>query len=71
MKKYNIKVWEVRFFEKAMVLSWEGNIGWGELVVMINDDGSFLVDTECMGKEFAQEVINAAGKYILSHARIV
>lgn len=54
-----------------MVLSWDSNIGWGELVVMINDDGSFLVDTECMGKEFAQEVINAAGKYMLSHARIV
>lgn len=59
----NLTINDVRFFSnrdsKEVVFSWDANIGFGELTFYkMNTDDKWHADTECMGKEFAQMVLN-------------
>lgn len=47
---------------RAIVISWSAKgIGFGELAIVIDDkDGSIYADTECMNKEFCDEVVKKA-----------
>ena len=42
---------------KGFVIAWQANIGWGELSVYMTKDGKLLIDTECLGKDFAKQVL--------------
>ena len=63
MEIKNLTVDEVECFSNSrgegVILSWSANIGFGELTIYKrNADEKWHVDTECMGKDFAQMVLN-------------
>ena len=71
-RKTKVEVDYVEFFDDGMDIWWSGNIGFGHLVVYTlsgqnpNDEVKYHMDTECMGKEFAIDIMNKAKEFIIN-----
>ncbi len=49
-----------------IIIGWSAeNIGFGQLTLVQYEEGKFDIDSECMSKEFCNDVLAAAAKYIL------
>ena len=73
-KKYDIKINYVNFLDKRVEIGWSAkNIGFGILTISFDSKKSrhFLVETECMGKDFYEQVMEEANKYILKKSKII
>lgn len=42
----------------GFVLKWESDLGFGELVFKVNENGNAVCHTECMTKEFVKQAID-------------
>lgn len=79
------EVWKVEFREDVMVCSWTcKGIGFGQLDIMVNRakgtlltdlvcdaEKDFLIATECMGEEFAKEILSSAVEYLIKNSSII
>lgn len=71
-REVKVEVDYVEFFDDGMDIWWHGNIGWGHLIVHTisgqneNEEVKYVVDTECMGKEFAMDIMNKAKEFIIN-----
>lgn len=73
-KKYDIRINYVNFLDKRVEIGWSAkNIGFGILTISFDSKKSrhFLVETECMGKDFYKQVMEEANKYILKKSKII
>lgn len=41
----------------GFIIQWQGAIGFGELSVRMNADGTIDIDDECMGREFVRQLL--------------
>ena len=78
-KNYNVSIEKVVYFNKpertihghvlpptsGIQISWVANVGWGQLTIYQFEDGSMAIDSECMGREFVKQVLNAYRNYVL------
>ena len=74
MKKYDIKINFVDFQDKKIIIGWSAkNIGFGQLTISFDKriNQEFLVETECMGKDFYEQVIEETKKYIFKNSLII
>lgn len=75
MKKYDIRINYVNFLDKRVEIGWSAkNIGFGVLTISIDDirkQQKFYVETECMGKDFYEQVMEEAKKYLLDKSEII
>lgn len=49
-RKHNVNVYNVQGFVNGFVLQWQGDIGFGEYTIHIDDDGKWHGDSECMDR---------------------
>ena len=63
MRKININY--IHFNKDAMIIGWSAtNIGFGQLTIFTENEHIY-VDSECMSKEFCEDVLKTAAKFIL------
>jgi hypothetical protein len=79
-KNYNVSIEKVAYFDKpertiaghtlapasGIQISWIASVGWGQLTIYQFKDGSIVIDSECMSKDFVKQVLNAYRNYILN-----
>ena len=73
-KKYDIRINYVSFLDKRLEIGWSAkNIVFGILTISYDSKKSrhFLVETECMGKDFYEQVMEETNKYILKKSKII
>lgn len=72
-KKYDIRINYVNFLDKRVEIGWSAkNIGFGVLTINYNEEkDTYYIETETMGKEFYEQVLNEAQKYILHKSIII
>lgn len=44
--------------DATICFEWSGNVGWGEAYINIDPKGKISWDTECMGIEFVELLLN-------------
>lgn len=49
-RKHNVNVYNVQGFPSGFVLQWQGDIGFGEYTIYIDNDGKWHGDSECMDR---------------------
>ena len=49
-RKHNVSVYSVQGFSNGFVLQWEGDIGFGEYTIHVDNDGKWHGDSECMDR---------------------
>ena len=62
----SINISSVDFIKDGLLIYWNALNGFGELSI-IKDNDRFRFDTELMGKEFAEKVLNKAVKYLMDN----
>ena len=71
--KYNIRINYVNFEDDIVFIGWSAKgVGFGVLSIYWNDlKDTYYIETETMGKEFCEQVLNEAQKYILHKSVII
>lgn len=70
--KYKIKINYIHFNDDYVAIGWSAKgIGFGVLGITQEKEEKFLVETETMGKSFYKQVLEEAGKYLLSKSIII
>ena len=49
-------------------IAWGGPIGFGHLTLHQKKDGTFYIDTECLGKKFTKKILELVTKTIIESA---
>ncbi len=49
-------------------ITWSGPIGFGHLTLHQKKDGTFYIDTECLGKKFTKKILELVTKTIIESA---
>lgn len=63
MRKIDIDY--IHFNNDAMIIGWSTpNIGFGQLTIFTENEHIY-VDSECMSKEFCEDVLKAAANFML------
>lgn len=57
-KYHDVKVDNVMFGPKGIVIQWSGSIGFGEVSLYKGDKGEILIDTEYMTEDFVKNVFS-------------
>lgn len=71
-KRYHIKINYIHFKPDAMEIGWSAkNIGFGVLTIREDDNGSYYVETETMGKNFYDQVLTEVKKYLFHKSEII
>ena len=73
MKKYEIRINYINFEDDQVFIGWSAKgVGFGVLSIYWNDlKDTYYVETETMGKEFCEQVLNEAQKYILHKSVVI
>lgn len=72
MTNYNIKIKNIEISENNIYIEWSANIGFGVLNVHYDKEkDTYLVETETLGKDFYQQVLEEAKEYILYKSVII
>jgi len=70
LKKDTLIIEEVTLANKTIIIDWTCNLGFGQLIITTDNKYKFWIDSEYMGSEFVQEVLNKFATYIYKHSRI-
>lgn len=65
-----IEIDYVHFVDKAMIIGWSGDIGFGVLTIYQEDD-EFKVETECLGSDFYYKILDKLKEYLQKVGQIV
>lgn len=73
MKKYNIRINYIDFKNNQTIIGWSAkNIGFGVLTITYDKEKDiYYVETETMGKDFYEQVIKEAKKYLFHKSVII
>lgn len=61
----------VNFLKDRMEIGWGSNIGFGVLTVDVTGEDEFEIQTECLGTEFCEKVLEEFRKYVMKYGKIV
>lgn len=78
----NLVINSVDIGNKRIVISWSADIGFGQLTIATNnakdnllgelaEKEEYLIDTECLGKDFYEKVLNKAMIYLIENSKII
>jgi len=70
MKDYEIEIDYVHFNKDNICIGWSANIGFGVLTINQNNN-TFAIETECLGQNFYEQVMQKFQEYILNHSIII
>ena len=70
-RDYEITINYIRFNKDNISIGWSANIGFGVLDIWGEDDTHFEVATECLGKEFYKQVLDAFYDCLLKNYTII
>lgn len=65
-----LEITYVNLLKDRMEIGWTSNIGFGVLTINITEDG-FEIETECLGEEFCERVLDQFKQHIMSYGKIV
>ncbi len=71
MKKVEVEVTDLIPIEHGLILSWQGNIGFGEYTIFTDSNGNILGDSECMDKGEDKEFLKSLFNSIVEQIKIV
>lgn len=69
MKK--VEVTDLIPIEHGLILSWQGNIGFGEYTIFTDSEGHMLADSEHMDKDDDKEFLRSLFDSIVEQIKVV
>ena len=69
----NIQIRFVEFIDDEMMIGWSSNIGFGQLMVSKSKtrENKYYFATECLGLNYANEILKAAVKYLIDNGEAI